>query len=106
MNQAIFSMDGEALASSRKEQDNNYRAVVIQFNDEWRLIECRSGIQWILQYSKKTRFKTQWHGRSYHRTSESLKRVIHSLKVEISPIAQSILDQLPPRFVETTEASQ
>lgn len=96
MNQAMFSMGGEALARSHNESFSNYDAVIIQFNNEWRLIECRDGIQWIIQRANPNkRFNTLWRGSSFHRTSQSLKRVLCNLQIEISPIASQIIDQLP-----------
>src|ERR1700687_4817139 len=48
----------------------------IRLNGRWRVIACRAGIQWILQYraSAETYSTAIWRGRSYCRTSGALIR--------------------------------
>lgn len=95
MNQAKFSMGGEAMARSHHESDNEYRSIIAILNSHWRVIACKDDIQWIIQKSEKTSRGLLWRSWSYHRTNQSLKRVLCSLKIEISPIASKIIDKLP-----------
>lgn len=54
------------------ESYNDYDGVICHLGDRWRVIECRDGIQWILQ----TRHGKQWDGRSYCQTRQVLLRCI------------------------------
>jgi hypothetical protein len=51
---------------STAESDDKYAHLVIVLNDGWRLIECRHGIQWILQYRNRaeTVARHVWRSRS------------------------------------------
>lgn len=87
---------------SGRETADNYTDVVVMLNEDWRVIECRDGIQWILQYrgSPKRSRKDDWRGRSYCRTSEALRRCA---RLHAGPIRPPALDQLlalPDRFPE------
>ena len=46
---------GQPASRDFRESSDGYAQVLHQFNDDWRVIECRNGIHWILQRSKKTR---------------------------------------------------
>lgn len=85
-------------AVSHRESDTGYRAVVAVLNDRWRVIECRDGIQWILQFVKKKRDGQAWQSRSYCRTRAALIRVSSCHAGEISPAAMAILEALPERL--------
>lgn len=85
-------------ATSHRESDDNYRAVIAVLNDRWRVIECRDGIQWILQFVKKKRDRQGWEGRSYCRTRAALIRVSSCHAGEISPAAVAVLEALPERL--------
>jgi hypothetical protein len=85
----------------RSEEADDYHAVVAQLNDDWRVIVCRAGIQWILQHRAGERHgRTRWAGRSFCRTSEALNRVSRERAGPIDPAALAILESLPARFVE------
>lgn len=95
----LISLDpGTAVPTSRRESDDSYHAVVAILNHRWRVIECRDGIQWILQFAKKRQAQTGWEGRSFCRTREALIRVCREHTGEIWPAALSILDALPVRI--------
>lgn len=44
----------ETRTSNREEADD-YHSVIVILSNGWRVIECRDGIQWILQRSHGTR---------------------------------------------------
>ena len=85
----------------RAEFADNYQ-VVARLNVRWRVIECRDGIQWILQYGNRaeTVARDGWRGRSYCRTKEALLRVCDYHAGVIDRDAAEILAGLPDRFPE------
>lgn len=81
---------------SHRERDDAYRNVVVRLNEHWRIIECRDGIQWILQRSDgERRGQTRWSGRSYCRTRNALIRASRDLAGEIDGSAMAIVEGLP-----------
>jgi hypothetical protein len=82
-------------AFSHRESDDGYFAVVARLNERWRVIVCKDGIQWVLQFAKKRRDRTAWEGRSYCRTREALIRVSSRHAGPIDPHATAILEALP-----------
>jgi hypothetical protein len=73
-----------------------------QLNARWRVIACRDGIQWILQYRNRTETVAggDWRGRSYCRTREALIRCCRAYSGEIDPAAVAALQTLPERIDE------
>jgi hypothetical protein len=90
---------------SMRECADDYDRVIARLNDNWRVIECRDRIQWILQHrgSPKTPRKDDWRGRSYCRTAEALIRCTRDHAGDVHPVAASILAELPAR-IETSSA--
>jgi hypothetical protein len=81
------------------EESDNYHAVVAQLNDGWRVIVCRSNIQWILQRRRGERCgRARWEGRSYCRTRQALLRCSREHAGPIEPSAVAILAALPERI--------
>ena len=63
---------------NREEKSDGYSKIVVQLNRNWRVIECKDGIQWILQSSKGFyKDKPAWRGRSYCRTKKGLLKCIN-----------------------------
>jgi hypothetical protein len=91
--------------SVKAESADSY-PVVARLNARWRVIACRHGIQWILQYRNRaeTVATDAWRGRSYCRTKEALIRVCDAHVGEIDPEAEAILARLPARFPEQQKA--
>jgi hypothetical protein len=71
--------------------------VVVQLNEHWRIIVCRSNIQWILQrsYERRRDGERCWGPRSYCRTGEAIKRLARQHAGAIDPEALAVLDALP-----------
>jgi hypothetical protein len=82
------------------ESDDSYPATVVVLNRGWRVIECRHGIQWILQRRNRaeTVARHVWHGRSYCRTKEALIRCCDEHADQINPAAPRTLGALPDRI--------
>jgi hypothetical protein len=89
-------------APSRSESADDYHRVVARLNDRWRVIECRHGLQWVLQHrgSPEMPRTDDWRGRSYCRTSEALRRCSREHAGAIDPAASAILTALPERIEE------
>ena len=64
----------------------------------WRVIECRNGIQWILQKARKRRGGREWQGQGYFRIREALIRS----SLPLGPQGIEILKALPPFFPTTS----
>ncbi len=92
----------EMLTSSstkpnRREGDEAYSKVIVVITDRIRIVECRDGIQWILQkrVSAKTATKAQWRGLKYHRSREDLITGLVRLKLHLTPEQLAVLRTLP-----------
>jgi hypothetical protein len=86
---------------NRNESAQGYNYVVAILNGKWRIIECRDGIQWILQSRdslKATLSNCIWRGRSHCRTKEALLRVCAACAGQIDPTAAAVLAGLPDRI--------
>jgi hypothetical protein len=89
------SLQGRHLAES----DEEYPCI-IRLNRRWRVIECRDGIQWIIQARNRaeTVARYVWRGRSYCRTQEALIRCCDRYAGALDPAAVAALRALPERF--------
>lgn len=86
----------ETNGGGQKESADNYQRVVAPLNARWRVIECRDGLQWILQRIDGERHgRTRWTGRSYCRTRDGLKRACRDHAGEIDANAMAALERLP-----------
>jgi hypothetical protein len=85
---------------SRMESADDYSGLVIQLNSNWRIVECRDRLQWILQHrgSPKKSRRDDWRGRSYCQTSEALRRCTREHAGVIDPSAAAVLAALPERI--------
>ena len=96
--------------NSKDEGADSYAAIVARLNENWRIIVCAVGIQWILQCRGEKYRGVRWRHRSFCRTSEALRRVVREHSGKIDPAAAAILAGLPAwieEFVpERTEDDQ
>ncbi|MBZ9975965.1 hypothetical protein [Mesorhizobium sp. BR-1-1-10] len=82
--------------SGCREESENYPAVVVKLNAGWRVIECRDGIQWILQrLAGKRHGQARWEGRSYCRTRQALLRLIHRCCGPVGIAELAVVEALP-----------
>ncbi|WP_338827170.1 hypothetical protein [Bradyrhizobium sp. 27S5] len=93
---------------SRAETADDYCGFVVRLNADWRIVECRDRIQWILQRrgSPKKSRRNDWRGRSYCRTSEALIRCTREYAGAIDPTAAVILAALPARIELVSPATR
>lgn len=68
---AVTQPESPANGICKSESSPDYYRVIAQLNSDWRLILCKSGIQWILQ---KRRGLSKWEGRWFVRTKQGLLR--------------------------------
>lgn len=82
---------------SRSETADDYCGLVVQINADWRVIECRDRIQWILQRrgSPKKPRRNDWRGRSFCRSREALIRCTREYVGPIDPGIAAFLAALP-----------
>jgi hypothetical protein len=104
----LNSSSVETRPHRRAESSNDYPDVVTILNHRWRVITCRHGIQWILQYRNRaeTVARDSWRGRSYCRTKEALIRVCDAHAGCITPESRAVLDALPGRLEAPTQFSK
>jgi hypothetical protein len=80
-----------------------YADVVCLLNDDWRIICCQNGLQWILQYRAKGSGQRPWTGRSYCQTRKALVRNSLPLCGHCDPAAWAILEGLPETINELAD---
>lgn len=79
-----------------RESADDYGGIIAVLNARWRVIECRDGIQWILQQRDGERHgRTRWTGRKYFRARNELVRACRASVGEIDAPALATLDSLP-----------
>jgi len=85
------------------ETADDYPHIVVVLNDGWRVIECRAGVQWILQHRNraKTVARDGWRGRSYCRTRDALIRCTRHAGA-IEPVVLAVLASLPDWIESST----
>jgi hypothetical protein len=84
-------------------ESNDAYPCIIKLNARWRVIVCRDGVQWIIQYRNRrsgaeTLSSSDWRGRSYCTTKTALIRVCEAHCGEIEPAAAAVLAALPMHF--------
>lgn len=80
-----------------RESDEDYCHVVLKVDGRVRIIECRDGIQWIIQrrVSSNGATRARWRGVKYHRTRETLLVALASLRIDLTPDQRAAFDALP-----------
>jgi hypothetical protein len=64
-------------AAGLREDDEAYPYVVARLNANWRVVECRGRLQWILQYRRGQRNgQPTWCGRRFHTDRDALLRSV------------------------------
>jgi hypothetical protein len=81
--------------NGKDEGADGYAAIVARLNEDWRIIVCAAGIQWILQCRGQKYGGVRWRHRSFCRTSEALRRVVREHAGKIDPASAAILAGLP-----------
>lgn len=80
-----------ALGRSTQEKSDGYYKIIIRIDEKWRVIECKEGIQWIIQKRKgKFQVKTAWKSESFCRSRKALRRWVRIKTGQRSmPISQA-----------------
>ncbi len=82
------------VRASHRESDPGYCHIVARLNGGWRVIICRDGLQWILQYWRSP----CWRNRRFCMTSAALQREAQTHCGDIDPGALKTLLALPAHF--------
>lgn len=92
---------------SRSETADDYSGFVVQLNPDWRVVECRDRIQWILQGrgSPKKPRRNDWRARSYCRSREGLLRCTREYVGPLDPTIAAVLEALPA-WIEAPRTGQ
>jgi hypothetical protein len=77
---------------SVRETEDDYRYVVGSLGPKWRLIECATDIQWIVQELKGKQWRNYWHCR----TKAGL----------MVKYRHAVIDALPDRYRPRSERAQ
>lgn len=84
------------LQTSHRESHVAYDRVVVMLNDNWRLIVCKDGIQWILQRRVGERAGgARFDSRQYLTTKEGVMRACRTFAGAMTPQAAVALNFLP-----------
>jgi hypothetical protein len=83
----------------RGEENDDYHPVIANLNARWRVIACKSSIQWVLQRRDGA---DHWRGYWFCRTREALIRGARGHAGDIAGDALVILLRLPAWFPEAT----
>ena len=88
----------EYMTPSHRERDETYSRIVTKCRDNWRIIRCKRGLQWIIQKRSTGRpNRGVFIGKSFHTTRQSLIEASSRLQLLDDPkVLQSLLD-LPER---------
>ena len=78
-----------------------YTDVIAYLNPRWRVIICKDGRQFILQYrSSKHLNKGMWEGKSYPTTREAFRCICSSRGLLSDPKARADIKALPERAID------
>lgn len=77
-------------------------SLVTELNNDWRVVVCREGVQWVLQHRWADRRSgvDLWNGRSFCHTKDALRRCVREFAGTIDPTAATILATLPADISE------
>ena len=87
-----------------QERDHNYTHIVVHIGTDFRIIECRHGIQWIVQkrqIPKKSKVsrETTWRDVGYCRSRHGIDVLLKRHCGELSPHERQVVDSMP-KFME------
>jgi hypothetical protein len=79
--------------TSHRESDTTYVGVQIQINDEWRIVQCKDSVQYILQSARPAKGDLIWVSKGFYRTSAGLiDRVTN--RAPVGEVSQITLDEI------------
>lgn len=93
-----------AMRTSTREEAEDYRGFVAQLNDEWRVVVCRSAVQWILQRNGGYRHgAARWTPVGFYRSRQGLIAAVRVRCGQVDPDAAEIIDALPAWIEEAAQ---
>lgn len=92
---------GPFQASSTQEKSDDYRKIIMRIDDKWRVIECKDGIQWIIQKRKGYyKNKPAWKSISFCRSRKGLRYWVRNKTGKRSMAIAKELRKLP-KWIES-----
>lgn len=92
--QLITTADAPSAMCHREEADN-YDRVLVRIGADWRIIECKDGLQYILQRAAgERRGGARWRCVAYHRTRDTLPEACHRRGAFLDPIRMAEIARL------------
>lgn len=88
-----------AGGTDNREGNTDYAWVVVQLSPRWRVIECRDGIQWIIQHGRLNGGEFRWYSKLHCRSLVGLLLHVGELArregIEMTPAVRQLLTALP-----------
>lgn len=83
--------------TSNRERDDDYRAVVVRLNADWRVIECTAGLQWMTQrlLPASERATARWQAKSHCRSRGELIALVARHCGQVGQAATATMLALP-----------
>ncbi len=92
------------IPETHHETGDLYHGIVAQLAPNFRVVECRDGIQWIIQRREKGTAQRPWRGVSFCGTRAALLRLCGALELAFDPVEWAKLEALPERMGGRTDA--
>lgn len=87
---------GTQPATCHREEADNYDRVLVRIGTDWRIIECKDGLQYILQRAAgERRGGARWRCVAYHRTRNTLPEACHRRGAFLDPVRMAEIARLP-----------
>lgn len=84
------------LRKECSESSGDYRHIVLMISSKWRIIECRQGLQWIIQKCQGIRYgTTRWEGKKYFISRDGLVTACQRLNLNLDTDTNLVLKELP-----------
>ena len=84
------------LGKECSESSGDYRHIVLMISSKWRIIECRQGLQWIIQKCQGIRYgTTRWESKKYLLSREGLVKACQRLNLNLDSNSVVALKKLP-----------
>ena len=84
------------LGKECSESSGDYRHIVLMISSKWRIIECRQGLQWIIQKCQGIRYgTTRWESKKYLLSREGLVKACQRLNLNLETNSVVALKKLP-----------
>ncbi len=92
----ISSSHCPQLRKECSESSGDYYRIVLMISSKWRIIECRQGLQWIIQKCQGIRYgTTRWENKKYFLSRDGLVTACQRLNLNLDTNTNLVLKELP-----------